>query len=218
MSDFRSYSELYHYGILGMKWGVRRYQNKDGSLTPEGKRRKNLSDSEAYKEYLKDKKDIDDKYGGAGALSFIGANAAGMMGGLAAGLAAGGGPVGVGVYLAVRVGAMIAAMPALAMIQRSNDKTMDEVKKSYGKKRINDMEKLCNEKVKNMSRYDIINVHNMLERNPTDEEKKRINSFNLEQLENDIINGKVSIDDLKKQQKKILEENESFYKKGGKKK
>lgn len=28
--------ELYHFGILGQKWGVRRYQNKDGSLTPEG--------------------------------------------------------------------------------------------------------------------------------------------------------------------------------------
>lgn len=31
--------ELYHYGKKGMKWGVRRYQNKDGSLTPEGKKR-----------------------------------------------------------------------------------------------------------------------------------------------------------------------------------
>lgn len=30
---------LVHYGIKGMKWGVRRYQNKDGSLTPAGKRR-----------------------------------------------------------------------------------------------------------------------------------------------------------------------------------
>lgn len=31
--------ELYHWGIRGMKWGVRRYQNPDGSLTEEGKRR-----------------------------------------------------------------------------------------------------------------------------------------------------------------------------------
>lgn len=30
---------LAHHGILGQKWGVRRYQNKDGSLTPAGKTR-----------------------------------------------------------------------------------------------------------------------------------------------------------------------------------
>lgn len=30
---------LEHSGIKGQKWGVRRYQNKDGSLTPEGRKR-----------------------------------------------------------------------------------------------------------------------------------------------------------------------------------
>ena len=36
--------ELYHHGIKGQKWGVRRYQNKDGTLTEAGKKRSNLDD------------------------------------------------------------------------------------------------------------------------------------------------------------------------------
>ena len=32
-------SEFYHWGIHGMRWGIRRYQNKDGTLTPAGKKR-----------------------------------------------------------------------------------------------------------------------------------------------------------------------------------
>lgn len=36
---------LMHYGIKGMKWGVRRYQNEDGTLTPSGKKRYSQNDS-----------------------------------------------------------------------------------------------------------------------------------------------------------------------------
>ena len=32
---------IYHHGIKGMKWGIRRYQNKDGSLTSAGKKKYN---------------------------------------------------------------------------------------------------------------------------------------------------------------------------------
>lgn len=48
-------NKLNHAGIKGMKWGVRRYQNKDGSLTPAGKKRynrdavKDMSDEELRK-------------------------------------------------------------------------------------------------------------------------------------------------------------------------
>lgn len=45
---------LQHHGILGMKWGVRRYQNKDGSLTAAG--RKRVAKLDAEREALTGKK------------------------------------------------------------------------------------------------------------------------------------------------------------------
>lgn len=38
---YQGYNQEYleHYGVLGMKWGVRRYQNLDGTLTPAGKKK-----------------------------------------------------------------------------------------------------------------------------------------------------------------------------------
>ena len=40
---------LEHHGIRGMKWGVRRYQNEDGSLTPAGKQRYGMNEGEGQR-------------------------------------------------------------------------------------------------------------------------------------------------------------------------
>ncbi len=42
--------ELYHHGILGQKWGVRRYQDKDGHYTEAGRRRRNSDDGPKTKD------------------------------------------------------------------------------------------------------------------------------------------------------------------------
>lgn len=55
--SFITSDELYHWGTKGMKWGIRRYQNKDGSLTPAGKKRyaKEMEKLEAERKVLKTK-------------------------------------------------------------------------------------------------------------------------------------------------------------------
>lgn len=57
-----SNTELQHWGIKGMKWGVRRYQNKDGSLTPAGKKRYDSEVNELSEDKAKKYKANPDKW------------------------------------------------------------------------------------------------------------------------------------------------------------
>lgn len=54
---YQDFSYISHHGILGMKWGVRRYQNKDGTLTAAGKRRLANIEKKSAK-YEKKKKEL----------------------------------------------------------------------------------------------------------------------------------------------------------------
>lgn len=53
---------LVHHGILGQKWGVRRFQNKDGSLTKAGKERYDVGNDKTNPGYLKKSRESVQKY------------------------------------------------------------------------------------------------------------------------------------------------------------
>lgn len=64
-NDYRGYLE--HHGIPGMRWGVRRYQNADGSLTTAGKLRAAKADRKARDRKIQDEawkkeEEIESKY------------------------------------------------------------------------------------------------------------------------------------------------------------
>lgn len=61
MWSYNQTDYLAHHGILGMKWGVRRYQNKDGSLTEAGKMRYIDTDTNVTKNVKKDYNDLSDE-------------------------------------------------------------------------------------------------------------------------------------------------------------
>lgn len=63
---YNEYAELYHHGILGQKWGVRRYQNADGSLTSKGRKHYGYGDAikkatRLYNQYGSKATDLIDK-------------------------------------------------------------------------------------------------------------------------------------------------------------
>lgn len=52
---------LEHHGILGMKWGVRRFENKDGSLTAAGKKRYSKKRERELKKDIKNRSTLSEK-------------------------------------------------------------------------------------------------------------------------------------------------------------
>lgn len=71
-------SELYHHGIRGQKWGVRRYQNADRSLTPAGKARysKNGESQSGFREISPEtKKKLKIAAAAVAGLTLVGASA-----------------------------------------------------------------------------------------------------------------------------------------------
>lgn len=126
--------ELYHHGVKGQKWGVRRYQNPDGSLTEEGYQHWGLNpDGSKFR---------GKKHGGYSDATVRSAKrgyAGGTIGGAIAGAAIGG-PVGamVGMYAGMTVGAIGGTAVGMAKTRRTQKKIRKMLKEN-GKVYVKDL-------------------------------------------------------------------------------
>lgn len=112
-------SELYHHGILGQKWGVRRYQNEDGTYTSVGRKRRESENSREISDENKKKAKNIAKATAKSAATHL---AIDTLGGLAV--------VGASATIFVKTGkpAAGAAMMAAGALTLSSAKTISKVK------------------------------------------------------------------------------------------
>lgn len=158
--DYALYSQqfyrkqyLMHYGVKGMHWGIRRYQNPDGTLTEEGKRRHHLGTDEANQEYLREKEKIEKRTNRNVGIA-AGAGYAGMAGGVAAASVIGTGGMAAASLLA-GLGAPFVGLATAVAISKISEKKIDVLKKSYGEKRIDRMETWAKNASRNLTMRDV---------------------------------------------------------------
>lgn len=117
-ATFYSVHDVYlmHHGIKGQKWGVRRYQNPDGTLTKEGKERYGSLSS-----YYQKKTAIRNVGAAAASTAGMVGSYAGMLGLVSSGMVPGG--------LAVWLGGTLASAIAGAIISRTGNTLSSYTKK-----------------------------------------------------------------------------------------
>lgn len=138
MSSFNEHNYLCHYGVLGMKWGLRRYQNKDGSLTSAGKAHygvgntRDLAKTHAgLRRRLTSGRVAMRAVNAAANAGMYGSAAVGAAGGAAAGLAATGGNL-IGMYGGTLAGGAVGFAGA-AGINKIANKRLNKLNNEYRK-------------------------------------------------------------------------------------